>query len=130
MVKDVFAVGTDLSHILSHPLCLDLPPTLVHAPKKPTASRRVIGGALEVGVVSQLVREEAVKAGLVPTDSWIRKAEQFLLMSQQKHGKQFRLCTDLAELQPFCSAKTALSQLHTCSGTPLNGHRRERTTVI
>ncbi len=120
MVKDVFAVSTDLGHILSHPLCLDLPPTLVHSPKTPTASRRVIGRALEVGVVSQLVREEAVKAGLVPTDSWIRKAEQFLLMSQQKHGKQFRLCTD--SLSYNLSVRPRQHSLHTCSGTPLNGH--------
>ena len=92
MVKDVFAVSVDLGHILSHPLCLDLPPLLVHTPKTPTASRRVMCGALEMGVVSQLVREEAVKAGLVPTVSWIKKTEQLLLMSQQKHGKQVCLC--------------------------------------
>ncbi len=95
-VRDVFAVSGDLTSVLDHPLSLDLPPTSCHAPLRPTASRRVIGGALDVGVVSGLVREEVIKAGLVGTEAWLSKVEQLLVMTRLKHGKQtlraFNLC--------------------------------------
>ena len=85
-VKDVFAMSGDLNNILTHLLSLDLPSPLSQTPLRPTTSRRVIGGALDVGLVAGLVAEEIGKAGLVGTESWVSKVEQLLVMSQLKHG--------------------------------------------
>ena len=88
MIRDIFGGGGDLTHIHSHPLTMDLPPPPIYmTPYTPTASRRFVGGPLDMGSVPDLLKEEVVKTGLVPTEKWMRKVEQVFMMTQLKHGK-------------------------------------------
>ena len=89
MVKEVFAGSSDVLNMQVKPLAVDLAPPYLHTqPKTPTSSRRFVENVLcmDFGSVPEMLRQEAKRAGLVPSEPWIGKVEQLFVMTQLKHG--------------------------------------------
>lgn len=56
--------------------------------KTPTSSKLCVSTiSLDHQLASDLLKEEATKAGLVITQPWFSKVEQLYAMTQIKHGK-------------------------------------------
>jgi hypothetical protein len=51
--------------------------------KTPSSSRYCVAQPVDC---SELLKEEAMKAGLVPSQAWLGKVEQLHMMAQLKHG--------------------------------------------
>ena len=87
MVRETFAGGTQGIQVQPH-LMMQLPSdksvTLMKASPLSAASGRM---ALQQERVSELLQEEALRAGLAPSQSWLSKVEQLYTMTQIKHGK-------------------------------------------
>ena len=83
----MFAVGVDILNVQLKPLRVDILPPLVHTPVKTPTSSRKFEIPVDLSSVPDLLREEATRAGLVPSEPWIGKVEQLFMMTQLKHGK-------------------------------------------
>lgn len=92
MVKDVFAAGVDILNVQFKPLGVDILPPLVHTnPVKTPTSSRKFEVPVDLSSIPELLRMEATRAGLVPSEPWIGKVEQLFMMTQLKHGKKMRM---------------------------------------
>ena len=84
MVKEAFAGHPSTHHIQLQYGMSDL--AIRGSAKTPTSSRHFKMTASQVDRSEQL-RDEAMKAGFVPSLAWLGKVEQLHLLAQLKHGK-------------------------------------------
>lgn len=87
MVKEAFAGHPAMQNTQMQYGMADV--ELKGSAKTPTSSRHFKMAASQADCSEQL-REEAVRAGLVPSQAWLGKVEQLHMLAQLKHGK-FRI---------------------------------------
>lgn len=87
MLKEAFAGHPATRNIqLQHGMTDLLSDKLRGSVKTPTSSRHFKMGSAHVDC-SELLREQAVRAGLVPSQPWLEKVEQLHTLTQLKHGQ-------------------------------------------
>lgn len=86
MIKEVFAVGTQ--NIQIQHLVLQAPQDKHRALLKTPSSNvgPLVSASLEQENLSELLKGEVVKAGLVPSQPWMAKVEQLYALTHLKHG--------------------------------------------
>lgn len=84
MMKEVFAGHPSTQHLQIQYGMAEL--AARGSAKTPTSSRHFKMAASQVDCSEQL-KEEAVKAGFVPSPPWLGKVEQLHMLTQLKHGR-------------------------------------------
>lgn len=88
MLKEVFAGHPATRSIqLQHSMTDMLSDKLRGSLKTPTSSRHFKMAPIPVDS-SELLRDQVVKAGLIPSQPWLEKVQQLHTLAQLKHGKQ------------------------------------------
>lgn len=87
MLKEAFAGHPATHNIqLQHGMADLLFGKLRGSVKTPTSSRQFKMASAQVDC-SELLREQAMKAGLMPSQPWLEKVEQLHTLAQLKHGQ-------------------------------------------
>ncbi len=93
MVKEVFSGNPITKNLQLQPLMLQLPAEQLSATAKTRSrgnsnSSQYFTNTAANNDPSELLMEEATKAGLVPSQSWIGAVKQLYTMAQLKHGNK------------------------------------------
>lgn len=114
----MFAAGVDIFKMQSNSLGVDILPPLVQTPVKTPTSSRKFEAPLDLSSIPELLRKEATKAGLAPSEPWIGKVEQLFMMTQLKHGgncsRTLHVSRAFSNKLVYINRPSTLVTLHVC----------------
>ena len=85
IVKEVFTgCSSDVANYQVQSLMVDVLSSAL--PVSPTASIKFTTNSTDLNTISELLREQTERSGLVPSESWMNKTEQLFTLTQLNHG--------------------------------------------